>query len=402
MKRSLNEVACVLVGLSSSAGAWAQSVPGNVVTVDAGAQAGGTGQDWSSPIRSLQDAIDVVRDSLGAKNEIWVKAGTYYPDDCDSCGIQAPDRNAVFSLNSTFEDPDIKIRGGFAGDEALVSDRHIFEPANETILSGDIGTIGDPDDNSRLIVSLTDMTSATFLDAFTITRANNDLPSPPVDGAAIRLDDTSAVVMNCIVKENAAVVIVPLEEGVCVCEGSGAGLYVTGFSTGGPTITNTMLLDNTSVIEGGAVYVERDNPVLINCVIARNRTLGESIPGVRVAGRGGGLFVAAGSLTAYSCTITENESPECDRDEDADCGKGGGIYIDEGAAASFRNSILWCNAAHDSPCAGDCPECNLAGQLSGTPSIDYSVIQGYTGSGFGMGNTAAIRSSALRPRTTGA
>jgi hypothetical protein len=105
------------------------------------------------------------------------------------------------------------------------------------------------------------MTSATFLDAFTITRANNDLPSPPVDGAAIRLDDTSAVVMNCIVKENAAVVIVPYDEGVCVCEGSGAGLYVTGFSTGGPTITNTMLLDNTAVIEGGAVYVERDNPV---------------------------------------------------------------------------------------------------------------------------------------------
>jgi hypothetical protein len=341
-----------LAALTCSPLALAQPVPGNVVAVDASADPGGTGNDWSDAVRSLQDAIDVVRDDP-TKNEIWVKAGTYYPDDCDDCSIQDNDRAASFALNGTFEDPNIKIRGGFAGGETLISQRQIFATENETILSGDIDeTPGNNDGNSRLIVSLTDVTDDTFIDAFTIEAANNDYDGGPNEAAAIRIDDSSAVVMNCTVQDNVAI----NSDFNSIDDGRGAGLFVTGAASGaGPTITNTMFLDNTSGVEGGGVYVAGTTPTMINCVVARNATIGNTLGDIKVDGRGGGIYVGGGSLTVFNTTITENVVPECTREEDADCGKGGGIFVASGGAATIRNSILWCNASHDAPAAATAP-----------------------------------------------
>jgi hypothetical protein len=91
--------------------------------------------------------------------QIWVARGTYKP-------TTGTDRSVSFQMKSG-----VKVYGGFAGTETSVSQRSNFKKgeANETILSGDIGTAGDITDNCYHVIFNSEISNTALLDGFTIT-----------------------------------------------------------------------------------------------------------------------------------------------------------------------------------------------------------------------------------------
>ncbi len=89
---------------------------GDVIYVDDDASASGDGQAWSTAYKYLQDALD----NAEAGDEIWVAAGTYYPDIDESSTRTDDDRTESFELVS-----DVALYGGFSGDEESLFDRDL-------------------------------------------------------------------------------------------------------------------------------------------------------------------------------------------------------------------------------------------------------------------------------------
>jgi hypothetical protein len=120
---------------------------------------------WASPL-DLQSAL-----SSGACTEIWLKAGTYTP-------TTGTDRNVYFPILRN-----LQLYGGFAGTEA---NRNQRDPTvNVTILSGDIGVVGDASDNSNAVLYLDGtgpggiIDESTVIDGLTITGSTDAFHSGP-------------------------------------------------------------------------------------------------------------------------------------------------------------------------------------------------------------------------------
>ncbi|MHC4499697.1 MAG: hypothetical protein ACYS21_11360, partial [Planctomycetota bacterium] len=138
------------------------SAGGATIYVDASASGNGTGTSWADAYNYLQDALT----AASSGDEVWVAEGIYTPtqlaDPCDA-------RSATFQLISG-----VALYGGFpsgVGDPNW-NDRDLA--ANETILSGDIGTPVAVVDNCYHVVTTDHTDAATVLDGFTITAGNAD------------------------------------------------------------------------------------------------------------------------------------------------------------------------------------------------------------------------------------
>ncbi|MBK9017855.1 MAG: hypothetical protein IPM82_29570 [Saprospiraceae bacterium] len=206
-----------------------ESTAGNIIYVNLNVQGGNQdGTSWPDAFSDLQDALAVA--AYG--DEIWVAQGTYYP-------TSGTDRNIYFDLKNG-----ILLFGGFTGVETALFERDW--QVNQTILSGDIGGVGDVSDNAYTVVYMADVDSSTVLDGFTI-----------VDGNA---------------NSNSA------NEPVTARSKSGGGVYITsnimGFVTA-PRIMNCAFVANNSVWNGGAVIVYNKenfivNPYFTSCKFSSN------------------------------------------------------------------------------------------------------------------------------------
>ncbi|MBI1306481.1 MAG: hypothetical protein GC181_07695, partial [Bacteroidetes bacterium] len=138
--------------------------------VDAGTSSNGSGLNWGSPFNTLNSALEAANSS-NDKVEIWVKAGTYAPDNNGSTG-----RTSTFLLTNI----NTKLYGGFNGSE---SSRDQRDPANNrTVLSGDIGISGNSSDNCFHVLSIIDtrpvsggeepLDTSFVIDGFVISGAN--------------------------------------------------------------------------------------------------------------------------------------------------------------------------------------------------------------------------------------
>ena len=108
------------------------------------------GNSWTNAYVALQDAIN----AASSGDELWVAAGTYKPTRIPSTGAtSSSSRDLSFYL-----DKNIKIYGGFAGTETLLSQRNISE--NQVTLSGDIGTIGSNSDNCYHVFIMSGLSSS--------------------------------------------------------------------------------------------------------------------------------------------------------------------------------------------------------------------------------------------------
>ncbi len=136
--------------------------------VDSFATGANDGSSWNDAFNDLQDALQAAAASGCGAQEIWVAAGTYYPD--RGVGQLLGDRSSTFQLLDG-----VAIYGGFDGTELVREDRDVS--TNETLLSGDLGVPSDPIDDAYHVVSGTGTSVLAILDGFTISFGNADLPS---------------------------------------------------------------------------------------------------------------------------------------------------------------------------------------------------------------------------------
>lgn len=265
----------------------------------------GNGTSWEEAT-DLSTALDVA--IVGT--QIWVAQGTYTP-------TTTGDRNASFTINK-----DIKVYGGFTGNETTINQRNIR--INKTVLSGEINT-PDFKDNSYTIVTIEGVSNKMILDGFTITGGTADGStkegSAPRCGGAIFNNSSSPVISNCIFKENMA--------------REGGALYNLGVAAQcNPIITNCKFLNNQADLDGGAIYNNGKNgncnPTLNNCTLKDN-----------VAGYGAGIYCNTkngnSDVEINGCTFTDNMAYMW----------GGGIFGND--KAGFTVAIEDCSFAGNYP-----------------------------------------------------
>ena len=103
--------------------------------VDVDATGNNDGSSWTNAFTNLRNALYIYAyDNM----EIWVAEGTYIRE--------GTNRNMAFA----WVVDSLKIYGGFAGNESLLSERDWR--AHSTIFSGDLGVIGDSTDNAYTVL----------------------------------------------------------------------------------------------------------------------------------------------------------------------------------------------------------------------------------------------------------
>lgn len=251
--------------------------------VRADALPGGNGTTWALAFNTLQGALDVANSG----DLIWVKKGVYYPT------------NQSTPINLTDNTFSVKVHGGFrgqTGDEEIDSpvtrppdpDPSTPDPLTDSILSGDLGTPGDPSDNALSVVSATGSTNTTELDSFTITAGNGG------DGAGLYLGSGSNLkIQKCRFLGNQST-------------SSGGGIYV-GLSSS-PGISDCLFKNNMAQI-GGAIFF-RDATLSTIPLIERCRFVGNTATASAGAIRFGqsGSATTQGLLRVVSCLFIDNEA----------------------------------------------------------------------------------------------
>ncbi|KGL62448.1 hypothetical protein PHEL85_2242 [Polaribacter sp. Hel1_85] len=251
------------------------ALPSGVIYVDANRPDDtGDGLSWATAKKHLNSALALSDNACNNNREIWVAAGTYYPDEGD--GQTNDDRAAMFLMR------DMPIYGGFAGFETLLSQRDIR--ANITILNGDLqqnDNTGTITDNAYHVVGDAGLSTLAKLDGFTITGGNANGGFTEGGGGAIISYSSFATISNCIISGN-------------IGRFGGAILSLQSSLT----LVNCILSGNRAD-EGGAIYnLSNANTTLINCTVSGNNATNE----------GGAIFIdAVSSSEIYNSIIWNNQ-----------------------------------------------------------------------------------------------
>jgi uncharacterized repeat protein (TIGR01451 family) len=236
-----------------------------IIFVNGGATGANNGLSWTNAYTDLQDALDEAQ----ADDQIWIAEGVYRPM---TSGL----RSNTFHLKSG-----VVLHGGFAGSEIWLHERD--RAAHPTVLSGDIGTPNNPDDNVYHVVTAgSGVTETAFLEGLTINGGNaNGTGDNGLGGGLFNLGGSPTLV-NVAFIGNAA--------------DGGGGLYNAG---GSPTMVNVVFSGNTADSEGGGIYNLGSSPVLTNVTFSRN-----------AASSGGGIYNADGSVATLTNAILWGNTPE--------------------------------------------------------------------------------------------
>jgi len=203
-----------------------------------------------------------------------------------------------------------------------------IDPDNKSVVSG---TIIDCDGSYRGFQFLMAEDTRSELSGLTISNGYGSL-----GGAIYCYNNSSPTIKNCVIKGGRGTF-----GGAIACSGSGTQ----------PVIKNCMIFENTSLVIGGAIYVNTANPIIKNCIIAANTS------------RDGAAIYChnPGKTTVINCTIVNNNALT----------SAGGIYCHSNAEFVLANSILWGN---QSPSASQIRV--GTGGDSATISASYCDIQG--------------------------
>ncbi len=188
----------------------------------------GAGDSWDNAVKELADALKAAEEinavNYGTVKEIWITGGTYKP--LYKAGNGTDDRSKSFVLVRA-----VKIYGGFAGSEKVLSDRDLRIKNNATILSGDLKDDDEEDfanysDNVHHIIIGAGELAGASVDGFTIQGGN-------ADGL-----DSEMITVN----------------GKTISRASGGGVYCNG--TVSPSYFRNLNICHNYASEGGAFFAE--------------------------------------------------------------------------------------------------------------------------------------------------
>lgn len=400
-----------------------------VLYVDADAAPNGDGLTWGTAFLDLQDALQVGSGSGGVFQEIWVAEGIYAPD------RGTGDRAATFALFSG-----LKLRGGFTGGEASLAARP--EPLALTVLTGEIGQTLSTLDNSYHVLSMRAVFQPVTIEGFTIRAGRSDAGSFPDNSGGGFLNEGIATIERCVFEQNYAVSGGGLfsrfgaafvrdcafNSNTSASEGGGAvvrdggevvrcrfvgnngafggglwlccapirvrdSVFLSNFgnfggglfnSNGGPSVARCVFIDN-SASRGGGMYAGT-NLVCVSCFFGGNSAdrgggyygngssaIANGVFTRNFALSSGGAAWAAAALEVSSSTLHGNNALLF----------AGGLYFETGASA-VSNSIVWSNTE-----GGGSSQSAQITRVGGTLALNFSCVQGLTGSFGGIGNIAS-------------
>jgi len=315
------------------------------IYVNSAATGANDGSSWTNAHTNLQAALLTAQ----AGDEVWVAEGIYYP-------TNTTDRSISFEPASG-----VRLYGGFAGVETSLAQRDW--QVHPTVLSGDIGILGDSTDNSYNVVYLFEPDSTTLLDGFVLRHGTANVPNANSfsrlrsgGGLYIMGQDADAYpdIRNCVFVFNTA-------------RSFGGAVMVNGGGDGSvaPRFTNCHFEYNRAVGSGGGVariggsWIERGND-FADCIFLRN-----------AAGfRGGGFYYLdserADQLDIRGCTFQENSA-----DDD-----GGGAYLAVGrtipSGYSITKTVFRGNEADDGAAFVSFPQGLLYGTYLNIDSCEFT------------------------------
>jgi predicted outer membrane repeat protein len=292
-RSSFNRILCIAItsltliascGGGGGGGGGGGTEPSVVIYVKSNAAGADDGTSWQNAFTDLQTALT----ATSSGHEIWVAAGTYKPTD-------VTDRSKSFALKQG-----VSLYGGFSGTETTRSGRNWN--TNETILSGDIGIIGDINDNSYHVVV---GANNAILDGFKIMMGYAGASAGPDNkGGGMYNDSCNPTISNCQFINNQAGY-------------DGGGMYNYLCS---PVITDCTFDNNYAKTKGAGIsnfgYADDSfKPVITRCIFKNNIVGG-------IQGNGAGIYNCNSSPTITECTFRNNVTID-------KISAGAGIYNDE-------------------------------------------------------------------------
>ena len=245
----------------------------------------GDGSNWDNASGDLQAMIN----ASGNGAQVWVAQGEYLPAD-----------GASFQMKNG-----VSVYGGFNTTETSLDQRDFR--LNTTTLKGN---------GNRVVYNSWSVSQTAILDGFTITGGTLTGSGENTYGAGIWNDNSSARILNCIIRDNQV---------------AGTGFIAKGggiANTGGsPTIARCVFINNRTSYQGGAIYNENATPAISNCFFSENRSTGDG------TGAGGGAIFNTGMYTysaVRNCVFYANQAQR------------GGLAIQNGFTSNKNHTIANC------------------------------------------------------------
>ena len=356
--RGVRLVACVCAALCGGRAAGQ-----DVLHVRAGAGSAGDGSSWAKAFPELVPALAAAQDG----DQIWVAQGAYTP------AAGGLDQDATFLL------PDgVAVYGGFLGNELTLAQR---DPASHlVVLSGDLlgdDALGEDHwvDNSHSLLLASGTSAGTLLDGFVIRGGHGD-PFGSLQPGGLRVQGGSITVRACAFVQNSG------PTGALSCGQAGstvvdACMFVDNRGGFGPgaikanhdhvlDLRNSAFLGNTGYDFGGALQLMSATTTIYGCLFSGNRTS-------LATGGGGAIHALHGSVKVVNSTFTGNVSLAN--------GSSGGALAEQDCIVTFRNSVLWGDAAQVASMGQQ--EIDATG---GSVQLLQCLVEGWAGQFLGGGN----------------
>lgn len=207
--------------------------------VNAAASGLNTGTSWANACTDIASAIS----NSSSGDEIWVAAATYKPSTSVS--------SVYYNLKAG-----VSLYGGFNGTETALAQRNL--QVNTTIISGDIGILGYPDDNTYHLFKATNLSVLSVVDGFVIkdavAYAIGITHTYGYYGAAAWITNSQVKFANCSFATNLA--------------RGGAAIYATSSTI---SIEQCKFNGNTANADnGGAIYTQNTNMTISQCNFLSN------------------------------------------------------------------------------------------------------------------------------------